>query len=213
MSKYRLLATAFAFGLAAAPALAEDIPGTDFASGNWAGRAWGENGAFVDCYVSANFSNGEVMTVSFTADDTLTVYLSAPEMKFDPSKSYDATMMTEVGFPITGQAFAPNADYIGFSLAGVDPAIDYLTQGAYLRLLGVGIDQSFDVRGLGGALAQGRACLMAQKGGAATAAAEPAAPEKPVLGIKGKGAKPVQMSLDIGTFKRQHMPCKDDACK
>jgi hypothetical protein len=213
MSRNRQLATALAIGLAAFPALAADIPGTDFASGNWVGRAWEDNGQFVDCYFGASFSNGEVMTVSFTADDTLTVYLSAPEMKFDPAKSYDATLMTEVGYPISGKAFAPNEGYIGFSIAGVDSAIDYLTQGSYLRLLGVGIDQSFDVRGMGGALAQGRACLMAQKGGAATAAAEPAAPEKPVLGIKGKGAKPVQMSLDIGTFKRQHMPCKDADCK
>lgn len=213
MPKSLSFCVAVALGLAAQPTLAADIPGSDFASGNWVGRAWEDKGKFVDCYVSASFSNGEVLTVSFTADDALTVYLSAPEMKFDPSKTYDAYLMTEVGYPIVGQAFAPNADYIGFSIAGVDPAIDYLTQGAYLRLLGVGIDQSFDVRGLGGALAQGRACLMAQKGGVSTASAKPAAPEKPILGVKGKGAKPVQMSLEIGTFKRQHLPCKDDTCK
>lgn len=208
-----------AFALAASPALAGDIPGTDFASGNWTGHAWADNGTFVDCYFGVSYSGGEVLSVSLTPDDALTVYLSAPGASFDTGKVYSASLMTETGYPITGTAFAPNPDHIGFSIAGVDSAIDYLTQGSYLRLFGVGIDQSFDTRGMGGALAQARACLMEQTGGTKTAAAAPAetaetdAPAKPVLGVKGKAAKPEQMSGDIAVFKRQHMPCKDDTCK
>lgn len=213
MRAFRRLSAILALSLTALPAIADDVPGTEFVSGNWTGRAWAENGTFIDCYFGVSYTGGEALTVSLRPDDSLTVYLSAPNLTFDPSRTYQASLMTEVGYPITGTAFAPNPNYIGFTIPGVDDAIDYLTQGSYLRLFGVGIDQSLDVRGMGGALAQARACLTTQKGGAAAAVAKPAAPDKPALGIKGADAKPVQMSGDIAVFKRQHMPCKDDTCK
>jgi hypothetical protein len=59
---------------------------------------------------------------------------------------------------------------------------------------------------MGGALAQARACLTTQKGGAAAAAAKPAAPDKPALGIKGAGAKPVQMSGEAAALRRPDVP-------
>ncbi|MBP9181798.1 MAG: hypothetical protein KBF78_01600 [Fuscovulum sp.] len=192
---------------------AGDIPGSDFASGNWSGRAWQDDaGNFTDCYFGVGYGNGENLSVSLAADDTLTLYFSAPGASFAPQAVYDATLLTEVGWPVVGQAIGSNETYVGFTLAGIDQTIDYLTQGAYLRLLGVGIDQSFDVRGLGGALALARACHTTFTTGAKTAAAapapaaEPAAPAKPVLGRSGDAAKPVQMSGGVSVFKRQHLP-------
>jgi hypothetical protein len=208
--------------LLSTPAMADDIPGSDFTSGNWNGRAWQDNtGKFVDCYVGVSYVDGAKLTLSLAGDDTLTVFLSAPGVSFIPDKVYEASLMTEIGYPIHGRAYAPSADYIGFTIIGINDAMDYLTQGSYLRLLGVGLDQSLDVRGMGGALAQARACHMVYSGAGLTAAAgpapatapaaDPAAPPK--LGIKGSGAKPAQMSGDAATFKRQHMPCKDAGCR
>lgn len=207
------LALAALPGLAALPAYAEDIPGSDFSSGLWAGRAWEDGGKFVDCYVGVSYTNGENLTLSLTPDDGLTVYLSAPGVTFKPGQDYAAALMTEVGLPITGTAYAPNENYIGFTIAGIDAGMDYLTQGSYLRLYGIGIDQAFDVRGMGGALAHAKACMAAQTEAPKTAAAAPAKPKPPLLGSGGNGVKPAQMTTDIATFKRQHMPCKDADCK
>ncbi|MEZ5796909.1 MAG: hypothetical protein R3D63_05080 [Paracoccaceae bacterium] len=206
-----LAAALVALALPAAPVQAADLPGSKFASGNWAGAAWvDDRGAFVDCYFGVRFSGGEELSVSLTADDTLTVYLTAPGAKFAPGASYDAALMTESGYPITGKGFGSNETFIGFPIAGVDAAIDFLTQGSSLRLYGVGIDQSLDIRGIGGALSLARACLVTQ-GSAAQTAAAPApaaaapAPAKPKLG-SGLGAKPAQMSGDTAVFSRLPRP-------
>ncbi len=193
--------------LAAAPALAEDIQGSGFTSGNWSGAAWAdEAGKFVDCYFGVSYTSGEALSISLAPDDTLTVYMTGPGAQFQPGKVYNAHLMTEVGWPITGQAFGSNETYVGFTIAGIDDAIDYLTQGSYLRLLGVGIDQSFDTRGLGGALVQAKSCMTTHAGGQKPAAAGAAKPAAPKLGSDGSGAKPAQMSGGVATFKRQHMP-------
>jgi hypothetical protein len=194
------------------PALAEDIPGSEFASGYWNGRAWADDaGNLVDCYVSTSYTSGEVLTLSLTPDDLLTIYLSAEGTRFVPGDAYNALLMTEVGYPVAGQTFSPNEAYVGFSLAGIDASIDYLTQGSYLRLYGVGIDQAFDVRGIGGALALARACLL-QNSGPAVAASAPEAPARPALGKAGDGSKPAQLAVDIATFRRQHLPCLAETC-
>ena len=193
--------------LAAAPALAEDIQGSGFTSGNWSGAAWAdEAGRFVDCYFGVSYTSGEALSISLAPDDTLTVYMTGPGAQFQPGKVYNAHLMTEVGWPITGQAFGSNEAYVGFTIAGIDDAIDYLTQGSYLRLLGVGIDQSFDTRGLGGALVQAKSCINTHAGGQKPAAAGAAKPAVPKLGSDGSGVKPAQMSGGVATFKRQHMP-------
>lgn len=199
---------------AAAPALAEDMPGSGFTSGNWSGGAWAdETGAFVDCYFGVSYTSGEALSISLAADDTLTVYMTGPGAQFQPGKVYNAHLMTEVGWPIDGQAFGSNESYVGFTIAGIDDAIDYLTQGSYLRLLGVGIDQSFDTRGMGGALAQAKSCMLTHAGQPKTAAGVGAKPSTPKLGSDGSGAKPAQLSGGAVTFKRQHLPCKAGDCK
>lgn len=185
---------AAAFLAAAPPARADDIPGTEFYSGNWYGAAdGGSDGAFVYCYASVGYVDGEQIWVSLYPDDSLTVYLTAPGVTFENGGSYAASLMTEVGWPITGEAFGASEAYIGFTILDLDAAIDFLTQGAYLRLLGVGIDQSLDVRGLGGAIAMARGCLDGHTGGMTASAPEPA-PAKPVLGSGAGGAKPAQLS-------------------
>ncbi len=209
MRAFGLAPAALLASLLASPVLAADIPGTGYASGNWSGAAeTGSDGRFLDCYISVGYVNGEQLWVGLYGDDSLTVFLSQPGTSFAPGRTYPASLMTETGLPIHGNAFAIDQNFIAFTLDGIDPSVDYLTQGVYLRLLGVGIDQSFDVRGMGGALAQARACLALQTRGAGpvTAAAAPAspapaavpatAPDKPALGAAG-GAQPIQMARDV----------------
>jgi hypothetical protein len=205
--------------LLAAPTLAADIPGTEFASGNWFGAAETRtDGSFLDCYVSVGYVNGEQLWIGLYDDDSLTVFLAQPGTGFVPGRSFQASLMTEMGYPIHGEAYAVDDTFVAFTLAGLDQSLDFLTQGAYLRLLGVGIDQSFDVRGMGGALAQARACLVTHGGsGAMSAAATTPAPapatdpapapaeSKPVLGASG-GAQPAQLARDLGLARPPARP-------
>jgi hypothetical protein len=145
----------------APPALAaDDIAGSAYTSGFWSGAAEQDGtGAFVDCYATVSYVNGERFWISLYPDDSLIIFLSSPAATYQPGTRYQATLMTEVGLPVPGEAIAADASFISFALYGMDSGIDYLTQGVYLRLLGVGMDQSFDIRGLGGAVAMARSCL------------------------------------------------------
>ena len=84
--------------LLASPALAADIPGTEFTSGNWYGSGeTGSDGRFLDCYISVGYVNGEQLWVGLYGDDSLTVFLSQPGTGFTPGKTYPASLMTEMG--------------------------------------------------------------------------------------------------------------------
>ncbi len=193
----------------ASPVLAADIPGTEFTSGNWYGAGeTGSDGRFLDCYISVGYANGQQLWVGLYGDDSLTIFLTQPGTAFAPGKTYPASLMTETGLPVHGNAYAVDQNFITFTLDGLDQSVDYLTQGVYLRLLGIGIDQSFDVRGMGGALAQARTCLATQTGGPVAAAAPAApAPAKPALGAAG-GAQPVQMARDISLPRPPERPAE-----
>jgi len=175
----------------ALPAPAEEMPGTHFTSGAWGGAAeTDDTGAFAYCYATVSYTSGEQLWVSLAPDDSVTLYIAAPPATFVPDRSYAASLMTEIGFPLTGEAFATDAATISFRLNGLDGALDFLTQGVHLRLLGVGADLSFDIRGLGGALAQARVCLDRQSD---APVAEASPPSSPALGVGAGGTRPIQM--------------------
>ena len=178
-----LVTAVFATTGAFAQDVPRDIPGSEFTSGYWAGAAQNDSaGKFLFCHVSIGYSGGETLWLSLYFDDIVTVLLAKPGVTFKTGQAFDAQLMTEVGLPTNGPAEAVDDSYVGMSLTGIDPSIDFLTQGSYLRMLGVGIDQSFDIRGIGGALAQARACV-AERGkvGAASVVTVPDMPKMPDL--------------------------------
>jgi hypothetical protein len=133
------------------PIAAADIAGSEFTSGFWAGAADADPaGQFKLCHISISYTGGETLWINLYPDDVLTVLLAKPGVSFTPGQTFPANLMTEVGLPTYGTAQAVDQTYAGMSLTGVDSTVDYLTQGAYLRMLGIGIDQSFDIRGIGG---------------------------------------------------------------
>lgn len=183
--------------LFATPVTAADIAGSEFTSGYWTGAADANaSGQFTLCHVSISYTGGETLWISLYPDDVLTVLLAKPGVSFTSGQQFPAQMMTEVGLPTYGTAQAVDQAYAGMSLNGIDASVDYLTQGAYLRMLGIGIDQSFDIRGIGGALAQARGCLETYGNGAPSKATTGAgatgtgvAPN-PAPGGGGLGTKP-----------------------
>ena len=179
---------AFAAALfAATGALAQDIPGSDFATGFWAGAAQNDpSGQFQLCHVSIGYSGGETLWLSLYADDIVTVLLAKPGVTYKTGQSFATQLMTEVSLPTYGTGVAVDPAYVGMSLTGIDASIEFLTQGSYLRMLGVGIDQSFDIRGIGAALSLARACVQDRTSGnlvkaPAGAAAVPEMPKMPDL--------------------------------
>jgi hypothetical protein len=167
------LATAL-FLIPAAPTLADEIPGTQFSSGFWEGAAQTDSsGGFSHCDVSVGFTNGETLWMGLYANDTLSVLLSHPNVRFRTGQTFDSWLMLEVGLPTKGVSEAWDEAFAGMTLEGIDASIDFLTQGQWLRLLGIGIDDAYDVTGITEALTLARDCHARQTGGVAPGKAPP----------------------------------------
>ncbi len=169
---------AFAFGLAAAtiltPALAEEIPGSQFESGYWSGAAHSDDlGGFSHCAVSVSYTDGEVLWLGLYGNDTLAVLLSHPNVRFRPGETFESWLMLETGLPSRGVSEAWDEAYAGTTLEGINASIAFLTQGQWLRLLGIGIDEGYDVTGIGEALELARVCHARNSGSNPFAVAEP----------------------------------------
>jgi hypothetical protein len=156
------------------PALAEPIPGTEFATGYWYGAAYTDNqGRFFYCDVSVAYTNGEVLWMGLYYDDTLAVLLSAPYVRYRPGQTFDSWLMLETGLPTRGVSEAWDQSYAGITLEGIGPSIEFLSGGQWLRLLGIGIDEAFDVTGMTEALELARVCHARNSGSNPFAVAEP----------------------------------------
>jgi hypothetical protein len=162
------------------PALADIISGSEFSSGNWYGAAYtDQGGAFFYCDISVGYTNGEVLWLGLYTDDTLAVLLSHPQVQFTPGETFDSWLMLETGLPVRQTAEAWDANYAGMTLQGIDPWIEFLSAGQWLRLLGMGIDEAYDVTGIREALGLARACKGKHSGRNPFATATPA-PVDPV---------------------------------
>ncbi len=158
-----MLRFAFAAALATgavSPALAEQIQGSTFGVGNWEGAAYTDDqtGDFLYCDVSVGYVTGEVVWLGLYSNDMLAVLMSHPQVRFQTGQTFDAWLMFETGLPIRQVAEAWDQSYAGMSLAGIDSSIQFLSGGQYMRLLGIGIDEAYDVTGMTDALAMARTC-------------------------------------------------------
>jgi hypothetical protein len=163
----RQLALAAAVALAPTLSLAQsaEIPGSEFEAGNWFGGAYTDDrGAFSYCYVTVSYQNGQNLWIGLYPNDTLSILMSQPDLKFVPGQKFELWVMMETGLPAIGNGEAWDEAYGGITYDGIQATIDFLNSGRYLRMLGMGIDDGFDVDGISPALAQAQDCL-AQRGG------------------------------------------------
>ncbi|WP_374391158.1 hypothetical protein [Tabrizicola sp.] len=164
----RSLALAAALALAPTLALAQstEIPGSEFEAGNWIGGAYTDDrGAFSYCYITVSYQNGQDLWIGLYPNDTLSILLRQPDVKFQPGQKFELWVMMETGIPAIGNGEAWDADYGGITYDGIQATVDFLNSGRYLRMLGMGIDDGFDVDGIGPALVQAQDCLSRQGGG------------------------------------------------
>ena len=162
----RLTAFAAFLGIIAThAALAEEIPGTYFESGAWYGAAQADDkGVFTHCSVSVGYTDDRVLWMGLYTDDTLVVLLSQPDVRFQPGQTFDSWLMLEYGLPTRGVSEAWDESYAGMTLEGIEPSIAFLTQGVWLRLLGIGIDEAYDVTGITEAMALANICYRQNSG-------------------------------------------------
>lgn len=169
------------------PALSEvrEIPGSEFEAGNWIGGAYTDAaGGFSYCYTTVSYLNGQTLWLGLYPNDTLSILMSQPGVTFKPGQSFELWVMMETGLPAIGNGEAWDADYAGITYTGIAATVDFLNSGRYLRMLGMGIDDGFDVDGIGPALVQAQECLARHSGaGGKASGAEPAV--KPPSGVTG----------------------------
>ena len=152
--------------LMASPLAAQDIPGTSFTFGLWTGAAQADaTGAFTHCYATLVFGGGDQLWVNVSARDQVEVIFSFVQQTYTEGQEFDAHIMMESGLPTAGTAFALGEKLVNFNLAPVEDAHAFLSQGNWLRLMGVGNDEAYDVRGLGGVIGKLRTCREAQREG------------------------------------------------
>lgn len=177
----RTLALAAAFvATPLAHAAAGEIPGTAFSSGYWEGAAQADDrGTFTHCSVSVGFTGGDTLWMGLYANDTLSVLLSDPDVRFRTGQTFDSWLMLETGLPTRGTSEAWDEAFAGMTLQGIDASISFLTQGQWLRLLGIGIDEAYDVTGIAEALSLARDCHSRQTGAGAGAGAAGQIPKVP----------------------------------
>jgi hypothetical protein len=201
----RALALAGLLALSAPlPALADLVPGTEFTSGFWAGAAYTDDlGQFLYCDVSVGYTDGEVLWLGLYSNDTLAVLLSSPEVRFQTGETFDSWLMLETGTAVRQSAEAWDESYAGMTLEGIDPWIEYLSGGQWLRLLGIGIDEAYDVTGMTEALQIARACYGRNSGTNPFATAEPkpanVVPEPPVAETPEEPVAEVPVTPALGT--------------
>ncbi|MBL9049838.1 MAG: hypothetical protein JNK19_06990 [Tabrizicola sp.] len=148
-----------------APVQAEDIPGSQFEVGNWAGGAISDDrGGFSHCYTSVGYVNGQTLWIGVYPNDTLSILLSQPGVTFQPGQKFELWVMMETGLPAIGNGEAWDSAFAGITYDGVQASIDFLNSGRYLRMLGMGIDDGFDIDGISPALAMAQECLATQGG-------------------------------------------------
>jgi hypothetical protein len=191
----RLLALAAVMALSPlTPALAEEIPGTQFTAGYWSGAAHTDNsGAFSHCAVSVGYTSGETLWFGLYPNDTIAILLTHPNVKFRTGEQFDILLMMETGLPWEGKGEAWDEFYAGITFQEIDTTSAFLTSGQWLRMLGIGIDEAYDVTGIAEALPLANDCLAKNSGSnpfaSGTKKPLPAVPDltKPKTGGIGAG--------------------------
>jgi hypothetical protein len=149
--------------LVATPTVAEDVAGTEITFGLWRGAAQSDAaGSFSHCYATLTFGGGDQLWVNVSRLERVEIIFSFVKQAYREGDSFDASLMMESGLPTHGKAFGMGGNLVNFNLTPVHDAHAFLSQGSWLRLMGVGNDEAYEVRGLGGVLGLLRDCAEKQ---------------------------------------------------
>ena len=166
--------------LFAGTALAEQIPGSNIASGNWRGAAYTSDstGIFSHCVVSAGYQSGDELYMSVNADATVTVGIYSTSWQLKSGETMPVTLRVDKRAPFTGTAVAHNPQFATLVIDDFEAAMTALRKGRALVVESVYGRDKYDLTGTNKALQVTLDCALKYldyKGKPATTQPEPKA--------------------------------------
>jgi hypothetical protein len=103
------------------PARAEEIPGAQFECGQLGGRGlYRRPGRVLALLHHGQLSERPDLWIGLYPNDTLSILLRQPDVKFQPGQKFELWVMMETGMPAIGNGEAWDADYGGITYDGID---------------------------------------------------------------------------------------------
>jgi hypothetical protein len=148
--------------IAATPALAEFIQGSDIDSGNWAGGAYTDDasGAFSHCAISAEYVSGDELFMSVNGDATVTVGVLSPAFNLAEGQTFAVTLQIDRRSPFYGSAYANGTNFATLVLPDLESALTALRRGRTLVLYSDWGSSSYDLTGTNRALNETLQCAI-----------------------------------------------------
>lgn len=155
-----LASFALSLGLTTA-AMADEIPGTQIAYGNWSGAAYTfDDGAFSHCVVSAIYNHGNTLLFSVNGDATVNVGVVSPTEIFTPEQEFPVALYVDRRAPFYGNAVALDTTFAVLNIADLDRALDSFRRGQTLVVQSQFGEVPFDLTGTSRALAMAFECAV-----------------------------------------------------
>lgn len=135
--------------LAAAPAYAEYIPGSDIRVGNWAGAGYtyDETGRFSHCVVSASYLSGDTLYLSVNEDASVTVGVESPGLTMTVGQEIPVALYIDRRAPFYGRAYAVDTSFATLVLNDFEAALTALQKGQTLVVESAIGSSTYDLTG------------------------------------------------------------------
>lgn len=160
----RFISTLLAFTILAAPAaVADNIPNSDFAYGNWHGAAYTNSatGEFSHCAMSANYVSGDTLIFTVNRDATVSVAVVSPALVGIPlGQTFPVQLFVDRRPPFYGTATILAEKMAGLTIDDFEAALTAFKKGRTLVINGAGKRGVYDLTGTFRALDATQTCAI-----------------------------------------------------
>jgi hypothetical protein len=140
-------------------ALAAEIPGSTFKSGNWKGSAYtGATGEFGYCLIEASYNGGDSLFFSVNRDATISVAIHNPAADFVAGREFPVTLKVDRRAPFYGVAKAASEATAILHLQDFDRAMAAFRKGFYLKITAGNREGVYGLKGTFRALEAAKQC-------------------------------------------------------
>ena len=138
----------------AAPAVSAEVPNSSFSYGEWSGAAYTDDstGKFFYCNISRKYENNEILEFAVYYTGSFSFYLTNPAVPRRQGDTFNVTMMTPNGYPITARFDALNNNFLEAIFSDTLNVVAWLTDATSFRVLGIEDDRAYELGQINGAL-------------------------------------------------------------
>lgn len=161
-----VVSAALMLTLGAFQALAEEIPGSFFKSGNWQGAAYtfDDTGRFSHCVISASYISGDTLLFSVNDDVSISVAVVSPALRLSPGQTFPVRLTIDRRQSFEGTATALGTDFASLTINDFANALFALQKGRTLVIESPAGNGIYDLTGTFRALEAAKACAVAHYG-------------------------------------------------